>query len=781
MTPPPSSQLPGPLKANSQRTPTPPTSHMSTPPPTIDFGMLQAGRPVLAAEVVMTTEQLSSASPDELRVKVDELQAAVSEARMSAAHYKLQYNMLSQESRATLDRMAVEARMAQFESDVIYSAEQAKVASSPAQHSPIKLREEGIIPVEKGLYQRILKELNYLRDANWALRDDLERKQHIIFQQESEVTTLSEKVAMLRDRVRSYRDHRANSVARVESTPKSAYNTPHRARAFTQYGGHGQSEQPFAALLQASEMASQQQARNYSTRKGHSRNTHSMSSLPVTPQQHRKQANATYTTPHRQQAHRAALKIPSTAPVNRSVAYRTPDVYPPPIYPVTQPPLPGGAHQSDGTVSASEHAENDSEAETDIIDPSNDDPIPESRASMTASHMLRSSQEEQRSTKRSSREEPGTTSIEPSGSPIRATSRPSVSNISSMRQTKLFGAVRKSNINRVGEARQLRFLPTQATSLQKRAIARVEEQSDLSSSDACPLTPQKRRKTANKESAVLTQPCHVMVTRGKSRDAACKAVFNTHELTLMILCHLPMQQLLRARHVCKSFYSFIVYDTHLQRQLFLLPEPQKTIWAYDTRLISVRAYTYTSDDHHDPTWINNQRKTIPGKVNPLLFFKDASHEHVPGIKNNVFTMMKWCDTVRFLQRPSLQPTVTATSLIHRMFICQPPCTEVEFKWFFYCGKPRRAPSVGSSEWKYLRIRVWNENGVRFGDLVKGFMEETRKEKMFDGADPENFYLRKAPCVVWMKGVCFPSKDEWNEVSCGIWDVRNGAQKGDAAV
>lgn len=129
LTPPPSTQV---QASRKDRTPTPTYSSISTPPPTVDAST-QQGNKLGAGAATMTSEQLANAAPEELRACVIELQAAYQEVRMNAAHHKLQYQMLVQESAAALERMGVEARMAQHENDIIHIAEQAKAAMTPSQ------------------------------------------------------------------------------------------------------------------------------------------------------------------------------------------------------------------------------------------------------------------------------------------------------------------------------------------------------------------------------------------------------------------------------------------------------------------------------------------------------------------------------------------------------------------------------------------------------------------------------------------------------------------------
>lgn len=427
MTPPPSTQVPSSNRSKA-RTPTPPVSHISTPPPTVEGAAPSQGSRIGGTVGSMTASELENAPVEELRKKVVELQAAMHEAKMSAAHHKLQYQMLSQESRAAIERMAVEARMAQQENDVIQHAEQARAAATPVQQSP----QDGIIPVHKDLYQRMVRDIQLLREANAEWKAECDQRDNMIERQDLQIASLTDKVTLMKERIRENREHlnkyrmRHHSTPRVESTPRSAYYGTPRGHASSQ-----PQSQPFAALLQASEMVSQESARaggrgTSGKKSSHIRNTHSTSSLPSTPQRIQK---VPYSTP---QGRYQPLKIPSTAPMPRTSALRTPDVYTQPSLPVSQTSQPA-APQSEGTVSASDDNDNDSEAETDIIEP--DSEVRESQASRAASQMLRTSQEDQQA-KRASFQ--GRGMLEGTGG-------------DRLKQTKLFGSVRKNVDRRGGE------------------------------------------------------------------------------------------------------------------------------------------------------------------------------------------------------------------------------------------------------------------------------------------------------------------------------------------
>jgi hypothetical protein len=383
----------------------------------------------------LSAHDISTAPADVLKDEVLGLQTALREAKMNAAHHKLQYEMLAQESNAALERMAVEAHMTQCENQVIYHAEQTKSAA-PAVASGFQ---EGTITVQKDLYHHMLRDIQLLGEAHSQLEEEYETQERIIRRQEHEIASLTDKVTLMRELVQGRtRDARDNPQAlrrhnRVGSTPASAFGTPRR----NQLSGQ-ESAQPFAALLQASEMASQDAARSARSRKGHARNAQSLSHLPTTPRSFRRTTEV-YHTP---QGREPTLRVPSTMPNPRQPALRTPDIYSRSTLPVSTASRASRA-LSEGTVSASENNDNDeidSEADTDIIEP--DQLVAESHASFAASQMLRPSQEQQ--AKRESFQGGGM--LPP---PLAAATNVSADR-DRYKQTKLFGAVRKANVERSG-------------------------------------------------------------------------------------------------------------------------------------------------------------------------------------------------------------------------------------------------------------------------------------------------------------------------------------------
>lgn len=404
LTPPPSTQVETSSRAKD-RTPTPTYSSISTPPPTVDNTAQSKLGAAFAA--TMSSEQLASTDAEDLRIAITDLQGAYQEAKMNAAHYKLQYQMLAQESAAAIERMAVEARMAQHENDIIHLAEQGKAAATLV---PMSSMQDGMIPVQKDLYQRMCSEIQYLNKIVDSLHNDNRRQERIIVGQENEIESLTDRVGLMRDRIRTNREHlRRLSAPPTDYTPRS-YATPHRR--------HHAGQDQFAALLQASEIASQE-ANPARSRKTKAAN------VTMTPQRYKQQQPAPYTTPSRHPTY----TIPATAPMPRTELFQPPATYaqqaPVKAQSRKAPPAP----RSEDTVSNSDR-DIDSEAETDIIEP--DGNLTESQASRAASLMLRSDQEG-------------------SFHGIRPAAASSQSG--KMKQTRLFGAVRKPLSDRHDEER----------------------------------------------------------------------------------------------------------------------------------------------------------------------------------------------------------------------------------------------------------------------------------------------------------------------------------------
>ncbi|KAG9248399.1 hypothetical protein BJ878DRAFT_488562 [Calycina marina] len=303
ITPPPSSQFPYGTRqsiiSSIQRTSTPAQPRLSSPPLTT---VNETNRDVAVQCATPSVEQLGIATKEELREYLNvvlgdnkTLEAAAAEARMSAAHYKLQHNLLTIETEEATARMEVEHLMTVREVDVLQ-----RNFNGP--ESPYQ---DYVAKVKAYCYQ-----VEQERDA---FSHKLTLAMKVIERQDDEVASWREREQLLLRRIRENREHlnylrspgglfhipspKAPTHS-YPSTPQQYRSTP-RGTPMTGRSrqGCGGSQEPFAALLLADQMLNQEDRDNNSapstpltnrrmdhrTPVRHSRGVQSLSSLPTTP------------------------------------------------------------------------------------------------------------------------------------------------------------------------------------------------------------------------------------------------------------------------------------------------------------------------------------------------------------------------------------------------------------------------------------------------------------------------------------------------------------------
>jgi hypothetical protein len=307
---------------------------------------------------------------------VNSLSNILRDVRLSAAHYKLQYNMAAMESQESASRMAVELAMAQREIDVLQQAE-AKRKSAMAAPEPSyqdSANAANVIMMSEMNRQNLL-----LQNENEELRNLYEQQKRLTEHREGEMASLVEENDRLKTRIRMNRDHIAPILEQIEhNSPRSVYGTPHQPtprqrRVPPPLTNESRGQNNFEALLLADKMLSQETATAPSTptrpnilrsRFGHHRGAQSMSALPQTP-------NRRIAQPRAQVPRTPPAYIPTTVP--RSA--------PPAHY--TQKPAASRRQSSNSTITASSIDEE--EAFTDR----EEDEVKESEASQMATSMLR--------------------------------------------------------------------------------------------------------------------------------------------------------------------------------------------------------------------------------------------------------------------------------------------------------------------------------------------------------------------------------------------------------
>ncbi|KAK5662312.1 hypothetical protein OQA88_8218 [Cercophora sp. LCS_1] len=303
LTPPPSSQmpaLPGAGIVNPLGLIATQRAGIFSPPATGLNGNL---REALAVPefVPPTTQQMASASAEELRAM---LQASITEharLKMEAAHHKLQYSLLTLQAEEDSKRAAVEHEMTKKEVEALRMAEH----SRQARHD---LKQVSEASQAKYLQLKIWYEQTL--DENEVLHKKFKAARKVIQQKEEEVASLMDERDMLLNRIRENRERfhhfcSPGGIFHGAVTPKGqSAATPAQHRSTPQHtprsSGHRdarpgraqvQGEGNFAVLLQAlsqdnnSAPSTPLSGHRPATRipSKHTRNVQSMSSLPTTP------------------------------------------------------------------------------------------------------------------------------------------------------------------------------------------------------------------------------------------------------------------------------------------------------------------------------------------------------------------------------------------------------------------------------------------------------------------------------------------------------------------
>jgi hypothetical protein len=388
MTPPPSVQHVRAQSPNARPTTKQNGSFPASPPTTVRAN---------TAGNLPTPEHIAKAGIEELRSIAQDLLLAVRDARMSAAHFKLQHNLLTIESQESAQRAEVEHQMTRREVEVLHAAEHrhraSKSATPRASQTPLQ-------PQIDTLNRRCAD----LHADNEDLERRLRRAKRLIESEKDRSDLLLEENLLLKKRIRENREHfsRMKSQSPLYATPRNDFATPSRKsvpRFADSAPSHGNIAPLLAAvngaadqvLSEAASVPSTPTKMSSSKPQGHTRGAHSLSSLQSTP----------------------ARSRPTTADAsfysNSRLSYAAP----------LSQPIPESAerdrHDRDSTISVTD----DEEAITD-------DDLPQSQASSLATNMLRRNPGSQAS--------PSLTA--------------SAERSSNLLQTKLFGAVKKAGIDR---------------------------------------------------------------------------------------------------------------------------------------------------------------------------------------------------------------------------------------------------------------------------------------------------------------------------------------------
>jgi hypothetical protein len=248
---------------------------------------------------VPSVEKAQSLPEGQLRELVAHLISLLGETRMQLAHAKLQHNLLALESSEAAQRAAVEHDMTRREVEVLQ-------ASNPLFRSRRRSTPKISPPPSESQKQleSVTQQVRRLETENMQLQRRLKKSKKIIKHLDGRNGQLTDDNHLLRQRIRENREHinamRASGVylAAPGDNPKAVHGNhslPAKAHVDAQQR-QGRGQDPFDALLFAGQVLSAEPSsvpstpiRTQSTRfqTGHIRGTHSLSSLPVTPNRSR--------------------------------------------------------------------------------------------------------------------------------------------------------------------------------------------------------------------------------------------------------------------------------------------------------------------------------------------------------------------------------------------------------------------------------------------------------------------------------------------------------------
>ena len=365
---------------------------LASPPPT-----LRTEPPISAGNLygeVPTMDAVERMNEEELRSLVSELLPALGEARISVAHSQLQHSLLAIETKESIKRAEVEHEAIKREVQVLQEG-------SPVPAHAISPVGSPNTSTQRNLHVALMH-CRELQQENAVFEKRLRASKKLIARLDSENVDLKEHVKLLRQRIKDNRDHlndlQESGAVSLNTTPRHGLasltvrgtpRTPASRRLPEDFGSQTNPQTPFDTLLQAAKWTgeatsvpaspSQQRQRKMPN---HMRGTHSLSSLPTTPQRRPMTAEGTMATPSSRIQH----YYPNFSPPRTQLSYHPED-----------------------------HARDDRESTISLSDNEDGmehvDDIPGSQASQVASQMLRRTLEEQSNRNNSSKRPPSSNSL----------------------------------------------------------------------------------------------------------------------------------------------------------------------------------------------------------------------------------------------------------------------------------------------------------------------------------------------------------------------------------
>ena len=272
-------------------------------------------------------ENIEKMDEAQLRTLVSELLPALGEARVTAAHSKLQHSLLSIETEESAKRAEVEHEATRREVQVLQEG-------SPVHRHSFSPRSPQA-SMQRSLHLA-LAHCRELQQENSVFNKRLKASKKVIAQLDGQNDDLKEHIQLLRQRIKDNRDHlkelQSSGAISIHGTPLTEYSTPlpkdtPRTPATTGRAARDVNQavsSQIDALLFAGQVlngeansvpSTPSQPRSRKIHQQHIRGAHSLSSLPTTPNRSRPVTadNIFVTSTERSGAnHRVSFSAPST-------------------------------------------------------------------------------------------------------------------------------------------------------------------------------------------------------------------------------------------------------------------------------------------------------------------------------------------------------------------------------------------------------------------------------------------------------------------------------------
>lgn len=279
------------------RSTTPNNRRISTATPPTSTRNLQIGQPldiagpeilltpttsrVKASRDLPTADRIEAASVEELRNMIRGLVSDLTDSRVTTANAKLQHHLLMMQTSQAAERAEVESQLSRRQVDFLRSKQHKHINRTSRLHNSAVQP-----PSMSDTFSQNIRDLEQHCERLEDLCEQLKREKEL---QAERIQSLSEHNTLLVNRIKENREHftRIREHSPIFTTPREAFTTPQR-KGYSRYQDETPAHGPFAALIAADQILSQESASVPSTptklptgraKQGHSRGAHSLSSI----------------------------------------------------------------------------------------------------------------------------------------------------------------------------------------------------------------------------------------------------------------------------------------------------------------------------------------------------------------------------------------------------------------------------------------------------------------------------------------------------------------------